>query len=185
MRYFIFILLVLCNSCALFNHHSPEKENNKTVDAETKYAVDSFKAADVIVGGQENKTELIIPDPLQAIASNSNVYNISPAYIYYTGERIWQPQVWNLAIAQPIFYNVSASVLQIKSTVDTASLQPATQFTDKSLVTPIKIIPKPAAKILPESKSFIMPYIISGIAAIFLIAFFFFFVKRMKKKSSK
>jgi len=174
MRYFIFLFCVLLHSCALFKHnHSSEQEkkqvSNDSVPVETKHVVDLRIAADTITGSTQGAS--VNPDLL--IYSAAIALPTDYPWIYSGVEArniAWYPQLNFTALL----------VAPVKLTV-TDSFPPAVGSIDTNSNVPVKVIPKPSATILPEPKSFVMPYIASGIAAIFLGALFFWFMKRRKK----
>ena len=144
---------------------------NETAVAKTYEAVDSVKANEVIVTSNSGESVIDVSSIVTVINFSSTSLNYS--YISYIGQE---------SSVYPIF-SISDFILatpqQIK--IDSIPLQPVAQTADTNSVAQVKIIPKPAAAILPEPKSSFILFIVSGSVATFLAALYFFLAKRRKR----
>lgn len=167
MRYVVFSLFILLNSCTLFRHQ-PEQEKIATTEplrtttvpvttvAESKPVIDTIPGA-------------IVFDPSLITATSSNIYpwTYSGVTSYY-GEYLaasYYPQLFLTSI-------VSAA------TIDSVHIQPGEETFEHISPVPVKPVAKSSAAILPDPKSSLIPYIVCGIAAVFLSTLLFAFIRR-------
>lgn len=165
MRYFIFFIFILLHSCSAFKHQQPVQEKKfatkDTVRAGKEPVAESRMVIDTIPGAQ------FVFDPSMVVATSSSGY----PWIYYTGESSIPLYNFSALFAMPL----------VSVKIDSVSIPPTAAFADTNPVAAIKEVPKSSATILPGPESSNIPYIVSGIAGVFLLTLFFAFMKRRKK----
>lgn len=169
MRYLIFPLLILLNSCTLFRHQ-PEQEKvtakepvrTTTLPAET--IAQSKPVIDTIPGA-------VVIDP--SLVTVSLFEGVGP---WMSGPTSYYEPYFTANFFPQIFLT---SVVT-NATIDSVHIQPG-EGPKAISATPAKFISKSAAAVFPETKTSIIPYIVCGIAAVFLSTLLLAFLKRKKK----